>query len=596
MNLIGKARAVVLASLCLIAVACGSAKDPAPVAPPPETPVAKLSIGVSAKAVRAGAGAVMLNARLENSTDVVKWSLTGAGSLDALEGLVTTYMPPASCTVRTAVEVKAVAGPLTATETLDVICEAPAGPEFVVGKVVDEDYNGIPFWPVVVLDNDGNEVGNAHTDEQGVFSIGGVTPPFDVVVKVYDTVFVFEHLTETGDAMAPLQFFIWKIDDEQLGNYDRYATVEVNLHGGWPFEQLGAAILGFNSPEVHSWYNPDRVDFDGGWDQCLSANYDLDIEWNGGSSTTGTLLGLEFLGSPQCEPICNVEARLAGRCCFMYPNVAPTQYWLAVKNGVEVFDVQTLCNQTGTCAHPTDVVTKEDLYMQPVASETISGEVSTPPGYWLTSKFLGLTFGAFDEPQGPYAFGLFLDKIVGDRGGWGEQQHFFYEAPDVPFAAAQVCAHAESERPTGWTKSVTCNSALDDSYTTVAINAAPEPLAVENGSYATKFQWTPYAEAEGIYVTTFKPTSNGGIKYVIVTDCEETSIPVLTNPASSLGLDPIDGTYSWNVRFIGPFDSVDDFVGRPWVSVPPFDRILPPNSLGGDVAYWARSARTYVAF
>jgi hypothetical protein len=233
----------------------------------------------------------------------------------------------------------------------------------------------------------------------------------------------------------------------------------------------------------------------------------------------------------------------------------------------------------------------------------VSGEVLTPPGYALQTRFMGLTFGGL-EAQGPYTYGLFLDEVYKDLGGAARQPYFFYEVPAVPFAAAQVCAQADSLRGN---KSVTCNSALGTDFTQIQINAAPEPTAPWNGGlgcgYDTAFQWRPFDQAEGIYVVTLKPNVCDGPgpaffcgpmsddgpspKYVIITAGEETRIPDLRE-LLGFALQP-STEYSWRVRFMGPFESTDDFVSRPWVSVPPFNSVLPPNTLGGDVAYWAKS-------
>lgn len=402
----------------------------------------------------------------------------------------------------------------------------------VSGVVLDEDGNPVTAEAVLVPG-----LTPTATDDAGKFSIGGVTTPYDLVVIKGNTktAFIYKGLTRPDPTV-----FMWTQEDDQTRLADRSAILKGAVDGGL----VGPAFINFASHELNQWYDPDSDTgiMDAGiW---ASGTYEDHLEWNGPITTVGNVLGLQY--TPDL---------LSG---------LPLLYYYDYQPGVTV-----LAGQPNAIAGP-------HLHLRPTATDTVQGTVTTPGQYSVTNKFVGLQFA------GGINFFVFDEKHSYNPGAAAERQ-FNYIVPDLAGATTQVCAKAKDNLFSG-ALSVTCNTVQNqDGVLPIVIREAPEPFVPANYGkgcgFKTLFQWTPIDG--GIYVVKFAPDvrldSVGNIspKFVIITADEQVSIPDLR----SVGLGLMTGAdYSWVVRGMGPFASVDEFSTYP-VAVPPFD-MCPVGSTG----------------
>jgi hypothetical protein len=294
---------------------------------------------------------------------------------------------------------------------------------------------------------------------------------------------------------------------------------------------------------------------------CSVRGYDVDLEWNGPPTISGSLLALQYVTDP--------ASRL------------PVAFWY---------------DHAGAAADATQPhYLGPQLNLRPVNTDTVQGAVTIPPGYSLGDKFVAAEF-----PEGNHMF-LYKDGFSGGS-------DFSYMVPDLVNATTQVCAIAK-DNVFKKSMSVACDVASNnDGVLSIPITAAPEPFAPDHHGtgvcYTTLFQWTPYAN--GIYVVTVKPKvsrMNGAVstytdsdhppKFVIVTDSPRTTIPDLS--AIGAALLP-DTTYEWVVRGMGPYASTDEFVsydGSPLPPVPAMNMV--PSRYRGNMAvpvgpvFWGKS-------
>lgn len=525
-----------IAALWALALACGSGGGDT--ASPSVKKEASLSVSVAASKVHVGGAAVAVLANLKNSSETVSWSLSGPGALTASSGAGTEFVPPATLAATQATKITAKAAGLSASASIQVLVDSPTNPTTC-------DVNG------VVKDEDGNPVYNetawisgfdaTASDAAGKFTIAGVTVPYDLVVVAEETktAYVYKDLT----TCSPI-IFLWQTPDERTVVPAQTGVLAGQLQG--TLVNAGATFVSFASPEINNWYDPDSLTFSTTPVAPGVANYRVNAEWNGPGITSGTLFALTY----QRDLVSGL----------------PIQYWMA-SAGASII--------AGLPVSP-----GPNLFLQPVAPDTVQGTITMPPTYALISKFVGLQF-----PKGNN-FGIFLQTNP-------TSADFIYEVPDFAGATTQVCAQANDTMqgfglPGG--VSVTCNGMIpnQDGVSTIVVRHAPEPFAPVNDAEGinldTKFAWQ--ALEGGIHVVFFTPEQPGvddtHPNIVIVTADTATKLPDLRAVLGD-GFFP-DTDYFWQIYGIGPFASIDDFVTYP-VAVPPF--VVPTAPVAE--AFWARS-------
>jgi hypothetical protein len=396
----------------------------------------------------------------------------------------------------------------------------------VYGLILNEAGNPIYNQAVFVL---GKPATLTRTDDDGLFVIRGVTPPYDLAMieDSSNRVFVYRGLTRVDPTL-----YVFTQGDQTL-LHPRQLTLTGNLSGGDlypppppPLEET--KLVGFGSKEVRMPWDLDGQT--GNMVAAIPGSYSLTVSWNGPEATTGSLVALEVRPDPGTG--------------------APAEYWYAEQPNVTLFfpDYLPLPPVPYVTAGP-------NLTLLPVVGANTQGTIRVPPLYTLQQKSMSLSF---DKAVifGPYMQAIYVDYSAGTS--------FKYIAPRIHRARAQVCAYAEMTAPPyAGSFSNTCIDALhpqtDDAL--LEILAAPQPNAPANGANAvgigTPFQWSKFEG--GVHFVQIAPVERStNPTYFIFTADTRTTIPDLSTVGLALG----NGSYRWNVTGFAPFRSVDEFTAH----------------------------------
>lgn len=422
------------------------------------------------------------------------WNVTGATgvSIDQGVGAVTPVNSGSASKSVTATTVFTLTATNTAgsvTQAVTVSVAAPPATITVSGKVVGSNLQPVASAPVVISGK-----APVTTDANGNFSVSGVTTPYDatVVVGAQKLGLVYKGLTRTDPTLIFLSF---------TPGTGKSASLSGTVSGGDGFPQpatdKSAGVFGSPEATRNLFINT-----------TTGAYGPSTVSWFGPSTTTGSIYALQW----------QVDG-----------SGLPTSYkGFGSKTGVALSDTGTFSGQ--------------NVAMGSVAGSSLSGSVSVPTGYTLSTKALAVNFVT------NASISLLSDST--------STTSFTYITPNVSGATMQLTAQATSG--TNIVAGFKTGLAANASGANLSLPAAPQqslPVNAATGvNTSTNFTWTPFSGGAHLVIiqAAGKPT------YFILTTGTNATIPDLT----SLGLGlPAATNYSWAVYGFAPFASVDAAAG-----------------------------------
>ena len=341
----------------------------------------------------------------------------------------------------------------------------------VFGKVLD--YAGQPgaFLPMLV----GGKV--TSSDANGNFTASGISNPYQLVVVQPDrkVAQVYQGVSRTDPIVLVF-----------LGNpILRKAKLTVSFSG----TGTGSSQMDVSNP----------VNANGGISGVVApgTSYTHNLQWDGGPSS--------FQG--------NI-------CAILYQNT--NNVATAINGFGEQDDVLVQDGQTRSA----------NLSIGPVASKTITGTVSVPPGFNLGAKTLGFVCGGNAvRPSYPFTFDT------------GTQTSFAYAAP---VTSNMLYMGASAKKGDAYLDVEQFGIAPDASGLSLVL---PQPIELEQPANnalgigaSASFSWTP--TSLGVGQASFNPTSPGPLGLTIYTSSASLTLPDL----SALGYATPKGvTYTWRV-------------------------------------------------
>jgi len=456
-----------------------------------------LRVSPTTATLTAGTGNQTFNATLSNTTGTINWALSpNLGTLSAATGTSVTYTPPATVASSTTVQLTATSGSLTATANITV---NPPATITVSGTVIGFNLQPVAGAPVVITSGGANL--STTTNASGAFSVSGVTPPYDATVVTGNQSIIYKGLTRTDPTLV--------LPGLSPG-VSRSASLSGTVSGGAGFPEPAShgTITTFGSPELAHFRLADTT----------TGDYNMGtVRWFGPTTTTGSIRALQ------------------GRFDGAY---LPTDYTgYGERPNVTLTDGGTF--------------TAQNVTMSPVSEARISGSVTLPAGYTLTSKRMAVGFA--DRS---------LIDVLSD---FGASTSFAYTTPNVSGATILMGVAAANAAGTSVTTTKP-GLAVNASSVSIPLPAGSEqvhpPDAATGVNHSTTFSYTPFSG--GVHLVDFDgPGANPD--YVVVTTAASTSIPNL----SSVGLGlPASTAYSWSVSGLAPFATVDAVAGPGgWLAV-----------------------------
>jgi len=426
----------------------------------------------------------------------LSWNVTAATSLSIDQGVgsvipVTSGSTTKAITATTTFTLTATNanGSVTATATATV-----SGPTTITvsGKVIDFYGQGAAGLAVKIGST------TATTASDGTFSISGVTTPYDATLinSTSKLVVVYKGLTRPDPNLVAINLGLLLVPPKT-------ATFSGNLSGG----------AGFPSPPNHT----TRVFF-GSPETLVSVSSPagpaygpMGAAWFGPDSTAGNVYALQW----QFDPGTNLPVDYKG-----YGQKA-----------------QTLSNG--------GIFSNQDVTLGSLAEDTISGNVTVPTGYTLSTRRANLRVAPGSGVT------LFGDPSTASN--------YSYTTPRITGATISLLALANNgtRQSWGWKAGVATNA----SGVNIDVAAAPSlTIPVNNATGVTintDFQTTGFSG--GVNLFYFNGPGTNPDFYVITTGTT-TKIPDL----SSVGLGlPTTGVvaYTWAVLGVQPFASTDAAAG-----------------------------------
>jgi hypothetical protein len=419
--------------LALVLAAC--ATTPVPV-------VVTLTVSPATATVTVGTTTpVAFNATLTNSSDVISWVLTGAGSITASSGASTSYVPPGSGGASSATLTASAAGK---TASAVITINEPVVTTVTVSGTV-EDLFGQPQPGLAV------KIGSSatNTDANGNFSIANVATPYNTIVvdSANSVGYVFEGLTRSDPTLQlfTLSFF----------TPDNTATINTgNLSGGagFPNPVSHRTVVAFGSNEGFS-----PVVVLGAGD---GPGYGpTSVNWSGSPTTNGALHAL--------------QAVVDG-------NGIPTDYTgygmtsLALSNGGTF-------NSTAT-----DIALSNG-----VADTSLTGSIALPTGYTLDQTVLYSDFGTNQS----------LPLLVDGS----PSTSFTYTTPNLTGSTITSLVQASEDGGLGISGAFLVGSAPNAAAVALTVPEIPELIlpaeSAAGVTVSTPFIWQPFPG--GIHVALF---------------------------------------------------------------------------------------------
>jgi len=430
----------------------------------------------------------------------LRWSTTGATSV-AIEPGVGSVTPVDSGSVRRFV---------SATTTFTLTASNAAGSVSadaivtvsqvttitVTGRVVNTFGTPLPNTPVII-----SGLPPTTSDGNGDFTVTGVSTPYDATVVAVSTkrAIVYKALTRPDPTLYSV--------DLTLLSFPNTATVSGTITGGTGFpEPLDhRTLVAFGSDEASG----------GSSANSTSGAYSFTTGWGGPTTTTGTVHALQWQES-------------AG--------LPVTYKGYGTKESVALADGGTFLAQNVT--------------MSPIPTVSMSGNVTVPTGYTLSSKSVAVLLG--------------LAGSITVLSDFTSSLSFTYQTPNIPGKLLQLQVRAASSLGTSLAWKV--GLAPDASSVSIALPASPsQSLPVDgatNVDTTTTFSWTPLPG--GVHMVYFN-TGGTDPDYYVLTAGTSASIPNLN--AIGLAL-PSSKAYTWNLLGFAPFATLDDAAG-PGGFIPP---------------------------
>ncbi len=355
------------------------------------------------------------------------------------------------------------------------------GPMTVVGRVVNSW--GAPAANIAVV-----VIGGATTtsDVQGNFMLANVSAPYDIAVVGSETsrtsVTVFKGLTRSDPTLTA------GVGAEGLSGQ---VTGQLTGSATLPTQASSVTRMAFVSPETSA-------------DSSPAANpYELDLNWVGPTTTTGTVHAVQFVLDSD-----NLPASYKGYGAL--PNIAVTNL---------------------------GQVSMKDVVTSPVSNATLTGSVSVPTGLSLQSIDLSLQLG----PGAMYLASDVHPSLT-----------FAFQTPVIPDAKMSLSVQASSVTPRATSTYV--KNAVDVDATGLQIPLSTVPFQALPAGNATgldlgtqSFSWASTQPA-GIYVVDFN-TGDGTRELLCITAEPECTLP----PTDQLGLGstPSNVAMTWQVTAYG---------------------------------------------
>ncbi|GIW35405.1 carboxypeptidase regulatory-like domain-containing protein [Meiothermus sp.] len=389
-----------------------------------------LTVSPTTATLTAGTGNQTFNATLSNATGTINWALSpNVGTLSATTGTSVTYTPPATVASSTAVQLTATSGTLTATANITV---NPPATINVSGTVIGTYLQPVASVPVVITS--GGASFSTTTNASGVFSVSGVTPPYDATVVFEKTALIYKGLTRTDPTLVFLGV------NQNQGAF-RKASLSGTVSGGAGFPQPANHVTktAFGSPEA----------LDSATANTATGAYDMGtVEWFGPTTTTGNIHALQwqFDGTG-----------------------LPTDYkGYGERLNVALSDGGSFASQNVT--------------MSGVSEATISGSVTLPAGYNLALKYMAVGFA--DRS---------LIEVLDD---FGSSTNFTYTTPNI--TGATILMRITAQNAAGTSVITTRPGlAVNATGVSISLPAGSDlslpPNAATNVNNSTTFSYTPFS-------------------------------------------------------------------------------------------------------
>jgi len=419
------------------------------------------------------------------------WNVTGAAtlSIDQSVGAVTpatTGSKSVQVTASTTFTLSATDS--SGTSTMTAAVTVAAGPVVVTvnGTVTDEYGTFAPGETVIIANTSAAFSQSTVSSATGTFSVASVPTPYDATVLDSGGQLIVKYIGLTRPDPTLM--------DLAIGSSPLSASLSGQLAGGTFPETAGYGTnMFFASPQTNLNNGAISVVSDG--------SYSTTIDWAGPSTTTGTLYALQI-------------HKVSG---------LPADYSYGSLSNVLLQNLGTLTGQNFT--------------LSPATAGTLSGTVSVPAGYTLTSK------GAFFVPTAGAIIPAISDSSAGTT--------FSYVTPAIPNTSLTMLIEAQGAGSSLllFKKSVSANTS-GVAATLLAPPAQTLPVDAATGvTVATPFSW---ANSAGVYL--FAATSSPGPSYYVFTSAATATIPDLSSAGVQL---PASASYQWLVVGIGPQTSVD---------------------------------------
>ncbi len=397
--------------------------------------------------------------------------------------------------------------------SLRVVPPAPsadAGPAdggiAVSGQVVDLNSVPVTGAPVVLSSSTGTQT--ELSDSNGAFSFGNVQTPYTLsaVYSVQSIAVTYQGLT-IGSPTIQLPI--------TLGG-NNYAAVAVSVDGGvYPQPSNYRTTAAFISPQASQ-------------SVALSpaGTQDINPSWLGPSTITGSVYALqaEYADATYTVPLAYIG--------------------YATLENIAVED-------TG--------YVPVALTLAPIATGTLSGTVTQPPGSTLSAIALTLL------PVSTSSTGLFfLDDQTGSTS-------FSYTTPSIPGTALQLEVYS-GDTAGNYGRAIVTGLAPTTTNLAITIPASPTLLAPVNGATgvtaSTEFSCTTFSS--GIYEFSIV-SNNDPLSYYIFSESPTVTIPDLS--AAGFAVPPSGSPYAWSVSGYAPVTSVDQlampYVGNTTITFSP---------------------------
>ncbi len=423
------------------------------------------------------------------------WTLSGPGdpgSVQPTMGTATVYTPPARVDGTIQVTLTAQLNERRASATITV---DPAPAATVAGRVVDGLRLPIPGATVAIAG-----AGTATTDSNGAFTLAGVRPPYDALVRVSTEFVVYEGLRRLDPTLY--------VEPAGLMTPPFHATVRGQISGGAGTLAEGyRTLVAFGSFDV---LEPRHDDVPTVWAEAdgLGA-YAIAVPL-GSAETTGTLYAVQFRTDAGGSPVEYTGFATLGGVNLRNDTVAEGQHLaLGAASGTAHLLGSAAFGRSPTVLRAS---ARFGLAWLPILAvpATASFDVATPA--WAEEVRLGLAYG---------------DDLVG---GWYD------------------LAWRSALRP-------------DATGVALAFVAPPNPVLPQDGAVvsdpATEFRWQLMDAPLPVYVVAF---DGGSARLAVVTQAP--GAVVLPDLATAFGVPlPRDTLFRWNVSGATAFASVDNAAG-----------------------------------